>query len=168
VGEFVVSWTDEGMDLGGALVTVAPEASWPSAAKTYPATYKAFGPAQGNPSGVPNYYTVTVSGLAPDTRYTYTVTSNGTTMGPHTTHTKPVDATLPVKFLVYGDMGRHGGGFILTALEREVAAATASKTANNISAIIHIGGELRQPYSVGGWRAICSCSKRVCGTPAAC
>lgn len=142
VGEFVVSWTDEKQDLTGALVTVAAESSWPAGSNQYPAIYKAFGPTQGNPSGVPNYYTVTVSGLQPNTRYTYSVTSGNTTSGPFTTQTKPRDASAPVKFLVFGDMGRHGGGFILTALEREVAAAAASKTANNISAIIHIGGKM--------------------------
>lgn len=137
-GALVVSWADAvKAEEGSAHVVVGPAASWPESGKRYPAEWHTT--AAVNTLGVKNMYVARVHGLELDTRYTYqVVSSNGIASDEYTTHTNPpVGAN--VSFLLFGDMGRYGGGFILRALQREVDAAMRPGGRSNLSAIIHVG-----------------------------
>jgi len=139
--ELVFSWADTVQDTKGSSITIGPASDWPAGAATHAATFSAFGPAQGNSAGVPNYYSVRVGGLKSGSHYAYTVASGGVASDVFRVRAPETGPGQHPSLLVYGDMGRHGGGFILRQLQREVDASMREGGANNLTAILHIGGE---------------------------
>lgn len=71
--------------------------------------------------------------------YTYNITVHGLTVGPFTFHAMPPSNTTdPLNLVVFGDMGRHGGGMVLYQLDLE--AQRARQGGSPIAAFIHVGG----------------------------
>ena len=60
------------------------------------------------------------------------------------------NATAPLSLLVYGDLGRFGGGQVLRALKREMVGEGASGVARGPDLIFHIGDYAYDLQSAGG------------------
>ena len=77
-------------------------------------------------------YNATLSNLQWSTTYNYYVTSGGNVSSLFNFTTVPSGSDWVQKYIVYGDMGRHGGGMILQMVEDEIALG-------DTTAIIHAG-----------------------------
>ena len=82
--------------------------------------------------GCHNIYNATLWNLQWDTTYQYFVTTGGNTSAVYNFTTVQPGRDWVQKYIVYGDMGRHGGGMILQMVENEIALG-------DTTAIIHNG-----------------------------
>ena len=89
-------------------------------------------PAADRRAGCHYIYNATLSGLEWDTTYDYHVVTGGNQSAVFNFTTVPAGSDWVQKYIVYGDMGRHGGGMILQMVENEIALG-------DTTAIIHVG-----------------------------
>lgn len=103
----------------------------PSNAITVPASQSYYND-EYNPSGAHFYYNATLNNLLWDTTYDYFVITGTNQSNTFNFTTVPAGSDWVQKYIVYGDMGRHGGGMILQMVENEIALG-------DTTAIIHAG-----------------------------
>eukprot|EP00054_Salpingoeca_dolichothecata_P008179 m.46758 g.46758 ORF g.46758 m.46758 type:complete len:541 (+) comp17555_c0_seq2:89-1711(+) len=124
----VITWATEGDSSGSA--TISPMGG--SSGESTTASKDYFGLPY-NVDGCHYIYRATFDNLKPGLTYSYFVQNDDMT-------SETFNVTIPKagndwvsKFLVFGDMGRHGGGMVLAMLEEEV------RTRDDITALIHFG-----------------------------
>eukprot|EP00730_Choanoeca_flexa_P016235 TRINITY_DN7632_c0_g1_i1.p1 TRINITY_DN7632_c0_g1~~TRINITY_DN7632_c0_g1_i1.p1 ORF type:complete len:542 (+),score=125.05 TRINITY_DN7632_c0_g1_i1:31-1656(+) len=101
----------------------------------------------GNPDGVQYIYRAIMSPLVSGQYYDYNVTINNITKS-FSFQAKPLhpsEEPWVASFLVFGDMGRHGGGMVLDQLELE-----AEDVKEHVTALIHFGDYAYDLDSDGG------------------
>eukprot|EP00048_Salpingoeca_helianthica_P006246 m.96263 g.96263 ORF g.96263 m.96263 type:complete len:536 (-) comp13931_c0_seq3:29-1636(-) len=94
-------------------------------------TTKYFGPPI-NLRGLHYIHRATMINLKPDTSYWYNVSVGSIMSKQYFTRTPPAGTDYPLRTLVFGDMGRHGGGNILYMLTKELSLS-------RYHAMIHVG-----------------------------
>eukprot|EP00118_Oscarella_pearsei_P008592 m.45250 g.45250 ORF g.45250 m.45250 type:complete len:419 (+) comp33576_c0_seq3:37-1293(+) len=97
----------------------------------------------GNTGGLQYMHRVNLTGLLPGAVYSYKAESNGNVSQEYNFTVMRNDSEFRPRFIVYGDMGRHGGAFILPHLRNEV------KDPGN-TAILHVGDFAYDLHSDGG------------------
>lgn len=98
---------------------------------------------EGNPNGLQYMHRVVLKGLTPGATYWYTVQSDSNKSDLFHFTAMQRGQSWPAQFIVYGDMGRHGGAQSLPALILE--AATGS-----YAAFLHVGDFAYDFDSSGG------------------
>jgi hypothetical protein len=98
---------------------------------------------EGNAEGLQYMHRVNVTGLMPGQHYIYRVESNGQQSQNYSFTAMRTDKDWVPQFIIYGDMGRHGGAFILPHLKLEVQSPENA-------AIFHVGDFAYDFDSEGG------------------
>lgn len=76
--------------------------------------------------------------VTPGKNHTYSIEQNNVTTSTWTFLAKPATSDFEARFLVFGDMGRHGGGMVLYMLEKELNASRQAG-GKTIHGLIHFG-----------------------------
>ena len=95
-----------------------------------------------NSAGFQHIYRVLLRGLSRGERYNYTVTTGDSTRGAFSFVFPRNDSNFAPRLLLFGDMGRHGGGEVLRMLRSDAgvdAIGGGAAATGHVDAVIHVG-----------------------------